>query len=104
LGKRIKDEITGKDIARAINLLLEKNGMTQADLTREAKYERSYVSKIATGGVRYPRLDTMQRISRVFDMDVDEFLAFTKKVKKESEKFKGEKDIWDKLIVRETPK
>jgi transcriptional regulator with XRE-family HTH domain len=101
LYRKIKNEITGKDIARAINILLEKNKMSQADLTRAAKYERSYVSKIAAGGVKFPRLDTMQRISRVFGMDVDEFLAFTKKIKEEKKKFKSEKKIWDNLMLRE---
>ena len=67
-------EITRITIANGINKLLKIKKMTQGDIVRATGLERSYVSKLASGKIPYPRIDTVYRIAKAFGMTISEFL------------------------------
>ena len=79
------------DIPGAFKFFREKKGLTQGDVCRATGYERAYISRFESGGVKHPRLLTIYRLcTEALGVTVEAFinkareLAETKKKSKKS--------------------
>lgn len=68
--------LTGENIGSAIKEIIGSKDMTQGDIMRSTGFERSYISKLISGKIQHPRLDTIHKISKALDMGITEFINF----------------------------
>jgi len=50
--------------------------MTQGDISRNSGLERSHVSAIVVGKIKYLRLYTIDKITKSFNMSIVEFINY----------------------------
>ncbi|MFC2165623.1 helix-turn-helix domain-containing protein [Acidobacteriota bacterium] len=62
------------NIARAMKFYREKKKMTQGDIMRATGLERSYVSRLESGGIKEPTITTMILVARALGVDPCDFL------------------------------
>lgn len=74
------------DIAKAMRIIRENKGMTQGDIYRATKLERSYVSRLETGKIPYPRLETVKIIADALGVSMSELISLAEQCGKEKEK------------------
>lgn len=72
-----KGELKEDSVARGIKGLLELKDMSMGDVSRSSGLERSYVSRLANGGIKFPRINMLARVAKAFDMTLTEFIDFT---------------------------
>lgn len=54
--------------------------MTQGDIARATGLERSYVSNLEAGRIKYPRVHTVDRIAAAFGMKLSELIIYCEKL------------------------
>ena len=70
------NKLIGENIGKAIAKLLKEKGMSQGDVARNSGLERSYVSAIVVGKIKYLRLYTIDKIAKSFNMSTVEFISY----------------------------
>lgn len=73
-------------VGLAMRDLRERKHMTQGDIVRATGLERSYVSRLESNQVAYPRFNTVKKIANSFGMTVDEFLSFAIRCRRRAKK------------------
>ncbi len=63
-----------KKLSRVIRTLREAKGLTQVDLARRAKIERTYLTKLETGDKDNPSLAILKRIAKALGVPVTTLL------------------------------
>ena len=63
------------DIGARLFELRDSRAWTQDKLATEAGVSHTTVVGIETGRIEQPRMVTLRRLARAFDMDLDEFLG-----------------------------
>ena len=74
------------EIGKAIRILREKRGLSQTDVREKTGLEASYISRIETGKIRLPRVDTINKIAIAIDTTVDEIVKLAIKLETEMKK------------------
>jgi transcriptional regulator with XRE-family HTH domain len=64
------------NFGKAMKVLRKEKGMTQGDIYRATKLERSYISRLECGKIIYPRIETVAKIASAFGISVIEFLKY----------------------------
>lgn len=67
------------DFGKRLNFLRKKFNMTLADLSDASSVSASFLSSLERGE-KFPTLDTLLRLSKVFNMNVSEFLGQTSSI------------------------
>ena len=73
-------ENPGKALAVCIKQLRAKRGMTQGDIARATGFERSYISNLEGGRIKYPRVNTVDKIAAAFGMKLSELIIYCEKL------------------------
>ncbi len=68
-------ELTKKSISNGIRKLREVKGLTQEELAYKVGMKISYVTKLEASK-HFPRVDTMYRIAKAFEITLTELLSF----------------------------
>ena len=90
LGDKIRPERTGEEMCHiegryigvALKKLLKERKITQAELSRAINMKESYMSAIANGKIKNPRLQTFNRIARALGMTVTQIINEIERVSK----------------------
>ena len=61
------------DIARAVNAMLEKSGLSQADLARRGGLSTAWVNMVCKGKTKDITLEKAKTLCNVFGISLDEF-------------------------------
>lgn len=61
------------DIARAVNAMLERSGLTQADLARRGGFSTAWVNMVCKGKTKDITLEKAKTLCDVFGISLDEF-------------------------------
>lgn len=61
------------DIARAVNAMLEKSGLSQADLARRGGFSTAWVNMVCKGKTKDITLEKAKTLCDVFGISLDEF-------------------------------
>lgn len=61
------------DIARAVNAMLEKSGLSQADLARRGGFSTAWVNMVCKGKTKDITLEKAKTLCEVFGISLDEF-------------------------------
>lgn len=61
------------DIARAVNAMLEKSGLSQADLARRGGFSTAWVNMVCKGKTNDITLEKAKTLCEVFGISLDEF-------------------------------
>jgi transcriptional regulator with XRE-family HTH domain len=72
-------ENPGKVLAICMKELRAKKGMTQGDIVRATGLERSYVSSLEAGKIKYPRVHTVDKIAMAFGMKLSDLIIYCEK-------------------------
>lgn len=62
------------NVGKAMKTLRKRKKMTQGDIYRKTKYERSYISRLERNHVESPRFNTIKTIAKAFDVSPIEFI------------------------------
>jgi XRE family transcriptional regulator, regulator of sulfur utilization len=62
--------LSPKRLSRVLQELREARGLTQAELAKQAKIERTYLTKLETGAKANPTLATLKRLAKALDVPV----------------------------------
>ena len=62
------------DVGGAVRHIRENKGISQGDIMRKTGIERSYISRIERGEIRYPRLSTIKKIAMALGVSVEELV------------------------------
>jgi transcriptional regulator with XRE-family HTH domain len=62
------------DTGRALHFWLKQKGMTQGDIMRATGLERSYISRLASNTIRYPRLQTLEKLTQALGISLVDFI------------------------------
>ena len=73
--------VTGESLGKAVREIRKEKGMTQGDVIREirkkAKFvERNFLTKIETGKLKHPRLETLEMIVKGLDIRLGGLIFF----------------------------
>lgn len=71
-------------IGKAIKTLRQKHDNTQGDIFRATGLERGYVSRLESGKIKYPKLKTIDKLSKFFGLKISEFIKYAEEEHKES--------------------
>lgn len=72
--KKSQEERLILNFGKAMKILREKKGMTQGDIVRRTGLERSYVSRLESNKIKYPRVEMVSRLAKAFDISIEEFV------------------------------
>lgn len=61
------------DIARAVNAMLERSGLSQADLARRGGFSTAWVNMVCKGKTKDITLEKAKTLCDVFGISLDEF-------------------------------
>ena len=61
-------------VGTTIKTLREKNEMTQWDLYEATGLKPGYISKIESEKIKYPKLKTLIKVSKAFNIKLSEFI------------------------------
>ena len=61
----------GKTLAERIQFVMDKRGMTQADLARATGIGTSNIAHIVTGKTKDPQLSNVLKIAKALDVTLD---------------------------------
>lgn len=61
------------DIARAVNAMLEKSCLSQADLARKGGFSTAWVNMVCKGKTKDITLEKVKTLCEVFGISLDEF-------------------------------
>lgn len=70
----------GEALAVCMKELRSKKGMTQGDIVRATGLERSYISSLEAGKIKYPTVHTIARIATAFGMKLSAFMLYCEKI------------------------
>jgi transcriptional regulator with XRE-family HTH domain len=73
-------ENPGKVLGICMKQLRAQKSMTQGDVVRATGLERSYVSNLEAGKIKYPRVHTVDKIAAAFGMKLSELIIYCEKV------------------------
>jgi transcriptional regulator with XRE-family HTH domain len=76
---RVVDD-SGKALAICMKMLREKHRMTQGDIVRATGLERSYVSNLEAGKIKYPRINTLYKIAAAFGLKLSDLIIYCEKI------------------------
>jgi transcriptional regulator with XRE-family HTH domain len=65
---------TELDIPAAMKIIRERKGLTQGDIYRRTKLERSYISRMETGVIPWPKLRTLYEWCKGAGITLSEFI------------------------------
>jgi len=68
------EEIDRHFVSKRLKELRKKNKMSQGDVCRATGLERSYISALENKKISYPRLYTIHKLAKAFNMTISEFL------------------------------
>lgn len=80
--------ITTKNVAENLQLLLFKNKITLAKLAKELSLPEMTIRRLLSGETLDPRLSTLEIISQYFNISLDE-LVYQSQPKEESNQFEN---------------
>lgn len=63
------------DFGGAIKHFLKEKGMSQGDLYRATTLERTYITRLVGNKIVYPRRETLEKITKALDLNLDEFIS-----------------------------
>ena len=65
----------GRSLAICIKKLRAKYHMTQGDIVRATGFERAYISRLESGKIKHPRIETVAKIADAFGMKLSKFIS-----------------------------
>jgi len=63
------------DFGWSLRFWMKERGMSQGDIMRATGLERSYISRLATNKVKYPRFETVEKIARALSVSLHDFMS-----------------------------